>query len=73
MICNLSERAHASLKLLEASGQPQDLGEPQPPWWKHIYVLIGLGRSPLSAWLPAGSIAGKYCTAARTSSKTPSA
>src|SRR5271163_2806669 len=39
----LSERAQASLKLLEASGQPQDLGEPPQPWWKTIYVLIGLG------------------------------
>ena len=41
----LSERAHASLKLLEASGRPQDLREPKPPWWKTIYVLIGLARS----------------------------
>ena len=39
----LSERAHTSLKLLENSGQPQDLGEPRPPWWKTIYVPIGLG------------------------------
>jgi hypothetical protein len=39
----LSERAHTSLKLLENSGQPQDLGEPRPPWWKTIYVPIGWG------------------------------
>jgi hypothetical protein len=39
----LSERAQSSLKLLEASGQPQDLAEPKPPWWKSIYVPIGLG------------------------------
>src|SRR5471032_1081953 len=39
----LSERAQSSLKLLEASGQPQDLAEPKPPWWKSIYLLIGLG------------------------------
>ena len=39
----LSERAQASLKLLEASGQPLDLREPEPPWWKTPYVLIGLG------------------------------
>ena len=38
----LAERAHTSLKLLENSGQPQDLGEPRPPWWKTIYVPIGL-------------------------------
>ncbi|MDP9084250.1 MAG: hypothetical protein M3N50_10870 [Pseudomonadota bacterium] len=39
----LSERALASIKLLEAAGQPQDLGEPKPPWWKSRYVPIGLG------------------------------
>jgi hypothetical protein len=39
----LSERAQSSLKLLEASGQPQDLAEPKPPWWKSIYLPIGLG------------------------------
>ncbi|HMK84373.1 MAG TPA: hypothetical protein VK437_00325 [Steroidobacteraceae bacterium] len=38
----LAERAQASLKLLEASGQPQDLTEPAAPWWRSIYVLIGL-------------------------------
>ena len=44
----LSERAQASLKLLEASGQPQDLREPEPPWWKAVYVLIGLARGRAS-------------------------
>src|SRR5271167_4260271 len=39
----LSERAQASLKLLEASGQSQDLREPPPPWWKSPYLLVGLG------------------------------
>jgi hypothetical protein len=38
----LQERAHASLKLLEASGRSQDLGEPKIPWWKSLHVLIGL-------------------------------
>jgi hypothetical protein len=38
----LSERAHTSLKLLEASGQPLDLREPKPPWWKSVYVPIAL-------------------------------
>src|ERR1700692_1987382 len=38
----LAERTAASLKLLEASGRPQDLGEPATPWWKTTYVLIGL-------------------------------
>jgi hypothetical protein len=56
----LSDRAHASLKLLEASGRPQDLREPQPPWWKSAYVLIGLsvaaGLSLLAFW----AMLGKY-------------
>jgi len=43
----LSERAQASLKLLEASGRPLDLSEPQPPWWKSPYVPIGLGALAL--------------------------
>jgi hypothetical protein len=38
----ISERAQASLKLLEASGRPLDLREPQPPWWQTPYVPIGL-------------------------------
>jgi len=38
----LSERAQTSLKLLEASGQPVDLRDPEPPWWKTTYALIGL-------------------------------
>jgi hypothetical protein len=56
----LSERAHASLKLLEASGRPQDLGEPKPPWWKSIYLLIGLGAIALVCLVAAWSLAGKY-------------
>jgi hypothetical protein len=39
----LPERTLASLKLLEASGRPQDLEEPRPPWWRTPYLLIGLG------------------------------
>jgi hypothetical protein len=54
----LSERAHASIKLLEASGRPQDLGEPKPPWWNSIYLLIGLASVAficlVAAWLLAG-------------------
>jgi hypothetical protein len=56
----LSERAHASLKLLEASGKPQDLGEPKPPWWQSIYVLIGLGSVALICLIAFWVIAGKY-------------
>ena len=39
----LAIRTQASLKLLEASGQPQDLTDPKIPWWKHPYVHIALG------------------------------
>jgi hypothetical protein len=56
----LSERAHASLKLLEASGQPQDLGEPKPPWWKSVYVLIGLAALTFISVVAFWSLAGKY-------------
>jgi hypothetical protein len=56
----LPERTQASLKLLEASGQPQDLGEPAAPWWKSPYVPIALaavaGVSLLAFW----ALMGKY-------------
>jgi hypothetical protein len=55
----LSERAHASLKLLEASGRPQDLGEPKPPWWKSIYLLIGLAALAFVCLVAAWTLAGK--------------
>ncbi|MGO9514911.1 MAG: hypothetical protein ACLP2F_14910 [Steroidobacteraceae bacterium] len=56
----LSERAQASLKLLEASGQPQDLREPPQPWWKSIYVLIGLGVLALLSLVAFWALMGKY-------------
>jgi hypothetical protein len=56
----LSERAHSTLKLLEASGQPQDLGEPKPPWWKHVYVLIGLIAVSVMCLLAFWVVLGKY-------------
>ena len=55
----LSERAHASLKLLEASGQPQDLREPKAPWWKSIYVLIALAVVAFICLVGFWSLAGK--------------
>jgi hypothetical protein len=57
---NLSERAHATLKLLEASGQPQDLGEPQPPWWKSVYILIGSSVIALLCLVAFWALFGKY-------------
>src|SRR5471032_890818 len=56
----LSERAHASLKLLEASGKPVDLGEPKPPWWKSLYVLIGLASVAFICLVAFWWLAGKY-------------
>jgi hypothetical protein len=56
----LSERAHASLKLLEASGQPQDLREPPTPWWKTIYVPIGLGVVAFLSLVAFWVVLGKY-------------
>ena len=56
----LSERAHASLKLLEASGKPQDLAEEKPPWWKSLYVLIGLAALAFICLVAFWSLAGKY-------------
>jgi hypothetical protein len=56
----LPERAQASLKLLEASGRPQDLGEPAPEWWKSRYVLIGLGAVTFISLVAFWALAGKY-------------
>jgi hypothetical protein len=56
----IPERTQASLKLLEASGQPQDLREPQPPWWKTIYVLIGLGVVAFLSVVAFWALFGKY-------------
>jgi hypothetical protein len=56
----LSERAQTSLKLLEASGQPQDLREPQQPWWKSIYVPIGLGVVAVLSLIAFWALFGKY-------------
>jgi hypothetical protein len=56
----LSERAQTSLKLLEASGQPVDLTEPQPPWWKTIHVLIGLCVVTVLSLIAFWALLGKY-------------
>jgi hypothetical protein len=56
----LSERAQASLKLLEASLSPVDLQEPKAPWWKTIHVLIGLGAIALLSLLAFWVLLGKY-------------
>ena len=57
---NLADRAHASLKLLEASGQSQDLREPPPPWWRHNYVLIVLCVATFLSLVAFWALFGKY-------------
>jgi len=56
----LSERAQASLKLLEASGQPLDMREPQPPWWKASYVPIALAAITILSLLGFWALFGKF-------------
>jgi hypothetical protein len=56
----LSERTHASLKLLEASGRQAELGEPQIPWWKTVYFQAGLGAVTLACLLGILALFGKY-------------
>ncbi|MDB6086453.1 MAG: hypothetical protein JWN43_4334, partial [Gammaproteobacteria bacterium] len=56
----LSERAQASLRLLEASGQPLDLREPRPPWWKAPYVPIALAVVALLSLLAFWALFGKF-------------
>jgi hypothetical protein len=56
----LSERAQGSLKLLEASGQSQDLRESQPPWWKTVYALIGLAVVAFVSLVAFWALLGKY-------------
>jgi hypothetical protein len=56
----LSERAQSSLKLLEACGKPVDLTEPRPPWWKSLYLLIGLGAATLLSLTAFWVLFGKY-------------
>lgn len=57
---NLTERTHASLKLLEASGRPQDLREPPPKWWKTPYFQIGLGAVTFLSLVAFWVLFGKY-------------
>jgi hypothetical protein len=56
----LAERTQSSLKLLEATGRPVDLSEPQIPWWKTPYVLVGLAAVALVSLLAFWALFGKY-------------
>ena len=55
----LADRAQASLKLLEASGNPQDLSEPGTPWWRKPHFLVGLGAVTLFSLLGFWVMFGK--------------
>lgn len=56
----LSERAQATLKLLEASGRPLDLEEQRPPWWKSPYVPMALGVVALVSVAAFWALFGKF-------------
>ncbi|HTV96826.1 MAG TPA: hypothetical protein VME42_12510 [Steroidobacteraceae bacterium] len=56
----LPERAQASLKLLEASGQAVDLREPAAPWWQSPYLLIAAGVVTLLSLAAFWVLIGKY-------------
>ena len=56
----LSDRAQASLKLLEASGRPLDMREPSPAWWQSIYLPISLGLVTLLSLIAFWVLFGKH-------------
>jgi hypothetical protein len=56
----LGERSRLSLALLEASGRPVDLSEPSLPWWKTVYVPIGLGVLALISLAALLALFSKY-------------
>jgi len=56
----LLERSRLSLALLDASGRPVDLSEPSLPWWKTVYVPIGLGVLALLSLAALLALFSKY-------------
>lgn len=56
----LSLHTQGSLRLLEAAGRPEDLGEVQPPWWRSLYFLIGLGVLTFLSLVAFWALFGKY-------------
>ena len=57
---NLSVRAQASVRLLEACGRPIDMSEPAVPWWKAPYIPVVLGIVTLLTVLGFWALFGKY-------------
>jgi hypothetical protein len=55
----LGERAVASLKLLEASGNPADLTEPRTPWWSKPHALIAACLVAVAALVGCLLLSGK--------------
>jgi len=58
----LLERTQAGLRLLEAAGRPQDLGEPKPPWWKSIYFLLCLAAVALASVAALVALQARFIT-----------
>ena len=56
----LSDRAQASLKLLDACGRAPDLREPRTPWWRTPYPAIGLGVVALVCGAALWLLLGKF-------------
>ncbi len=56
----LGVRAQGSLKLLEAAGQPQDLGEPKLPWWKTPWLNVALGGIAVLCLIGFLALFGKF-------------
>ena len=56
----LSERTQSSLKLLEACGRPVDLSEPRAPWWRSVYLSIGLAVAACLSLAAFWVLMGKY-------------
>lgn len=56
----LAERAQSSLKLLDACGRPPDLSEPRTPWWRSVYLLIGLAVATCLSLTAFWVLIGKY-------------
>src|ERR1700761_7672054 len=56
----LAERAQSSLKLLEACGKPVDLTEPRMPWWRSVYLLLGLGIATFLSLTAFWVLLGKH-------------
>ena len=56
----LSERLHAGMRLLEASGHPPGLQEAKPAWWRRIEVIAGLGLLAFALVISLWTLGARY-------------